>query len=312
MLNQDIGKALDLVAMLYGGSALGGALGGASGLFGGGADASLGSVTGVGSDLGVGSGEALTAAPTIDTATGALTPALTDASAGGSVLAPGGSGAGVLTGDIPSVNPSSLFNMGTSGANPLTDYSMGGVAGGDAASAGGGNGLLSGLLGSGKSMMPLMLAGSGLNAVGNAVGAGQQNKNLADYRNAAAWTPERINSLTSGLETNAANIYNKSAAEKKNSVAGNLAELGRGGGEAAQSSFNIDEASREAQAGAVQSGLLSSGAYTPAGLLTGAGAYNEVNPYASSMTGASGMLGNMANSMMMQKLMSQMFGGSSI
>jgi hypothetical protein len=52
--------------------------------------------------------------------------------------------------------------------------------------------------------------------------------------------------------------------------------------------------------------MLNSGAYTPSGLLTGSGAYNNVSPTASTMTGASGTLGNLSNAALMAYLYGNM------
>jgi len=320
-MNQDIGNLMNMVALAYGG---GSAASGLGSLFGAGGDAAAsgtgnlmqagagaGDYTGMGS-LAYDGGSAV--APTISTAAPTGTGGMLGGSSGslladtsGALPSVAGGGADVVAGGVPQL-------ADISGSLPTIGANGAGMGVGADATGGGGGGILSSLMGGAKSALPYtMLGGTLLNAAGNYMGANQQNQNNQNFQNAAAWTPERINALTSGLETSVGNVYNKNAAEKKESVASNLAELGKAGGAAAQSSFQIDEANREAKANAVQSGLLSSGAYTPPGLLTGASSYQNQNPYAQSMTGASGVLGNISNAYLMSKLLgssgSSLFGG---
>ena len=56
--------------------------------------------------------------------------------------------------------------------------------------------------------------------------------------------------------------------------------------------------------------MLQAGVYTPPGQITGGAAYNNVNPYASSLTGASGMLGNTSNALLTAQLLKQLYGSA--
>lgn len=156
------------------------------------------------------------------------------------------------------------------------------------------------------------LAGMLLNVAGNAMGAGQTNQNLENYRNAAAWTPDRVNALTSGIQTDVGNIYGGQKKAKQNTIASNLAELGRSGGSAGRLKFQLDEATREAKASAVTNALLKAGVFTPPGQITGGGAYGEVNPWAQSAVGASGALGNTSNALMTMAMMKRLYPEMSI
>jgi hypothetical protein len=152
-----------------------------------------------------------------------------------------------------------------------------------------------------------MLAGTALNALGNFKGAQQTNENLANYRADAAWTPERVSNLTSGIDASVLGIYGKNAADEKKTIAGNLASAGRGGGASESARRSLDIATRNAEATAKNNALLQSGVYTPPGQITGGGAYNEVNPYAASLTGASGTLGNVSNALMSAALLKSLY-----
>lgn len=156
------------------------------------------------------------------------------------------------------------------------------------------------------------LAGMLLNVAGNAMGAGQTNQNLENYRNAAAWTPDRVNALTTGIQTDVGNIYGGQKKAKQNTIASNLAELGRSGGSAGRLKFQLDEATREAKASAVTNALLKAGVFTPPGQITGGGAYGEVNPWAQSAVGASGALGNTSNALMTMAMMKRLYPEMSI
>jgi hypothetical protein len=142
-----------------------------------------------------------------------------------------------------------------------------------------------------------------MNVAGNYMGGQQTNENLEAYRGAAEWTPARVEALTKGIDTSVLGIYGKRAADEKKTIAGNLAGAGRGGGSAESSRRSLDIATKNASATARNDALLKAGVYTPPGQITGGGAYGEVNPYASSLTGASGVLGNMSNAAMMTDLM---------
>jgi len=120
--------------------------------------------------------------------------------------------------------------------------------------------------------------------------------------------------MTQGISTDVSNLYNKNTAGQEATVASELSELGKSGGGATQSAFQLEEGSREAQANAIMNALMKGGVYNPTGLNVGAGAYNQVNPYAASMSGASGVLGNTSNALLMAALMGKggmgLFGGS--
>jgi hypothetical protein len=160
----------------------------------------------------------------------------------------------------------------------------------------------------GKSALPYtMLAGTVLNGIGNYMGAGQTNDNLEAYRNASAWTPERIANLSNSVDANVLGVYGKNAADEKKTIAGNLASAGRGGGSSESARRSLDISTRNAEATAKNSAMLQAGVYTPPGQITGGSAYGNVNPYAASLTGASGTLGSASNAMMSAEMLKKLY-----
>lgn len=156
--------------------------------------------------------------------------------------------------------------------------------------------------------LPAMIfSGLGLNSAGNYKMAKQQNENLEEYRGDSAWTPERIQALTSGVEKAVGNVYAPERRGKGRNIAEGMAELGRSGGSVQRAAFEAEESTREAKANAITSSLLKSGVFTPPGQITGPGAYMEQDPWASTMTGASGVLGNTANAMLTLEMMKRLY-----
>jgi hypothetical protein len=146
-----------------------------------------------------------------------------------------------------------------------------------------------------------------MNLGGNYLGANQQNQNLEAYRAASEWTPERVSALTGSIDTDVLGTVGRSAAERKKTIAGSLASAGRGGGSSESARRDIDINARNTAATLKNQALLQAGVYTPPGLLTGGGAYNEANPWAASLTGASGTLGNTGNALLSAAMLSKLY-----
>jgi hypothetical protein len=116
-----------------------------------------------------------------------------------------------------------------------------------------------------------------------------------------------VAALTKGIDTSVLGVYGKNAADQKKTIAGNLASAGRGGGSSESANRSLGIATRNAEATARNDALLRSGVYTPPGQLTGGAAYNNVDPYAATLTGASGAIGNTSNALLQQYLMRQLY-----
>ncbi len=234
-------------------------------------------------------------------APGAMTAAEAGGIVGAGTAAAGAGGGGAeLGGATPLLSQTGGFAV---------DPSLAGVTGAGGAgmtmTGAGGGGAGTGLMAKLSEALPYISAAGLLsNVAGNFMGANQQNQNLENFRNAASWNPTTKANYLSDVDASVLGAFRTAEEEKKKTIAGSLADMGRGGGAAESSKRELDIATRNAAAREMASARLQTD--LPPGQYLGAGAYNEMSPYASSLQGFSGAAGNLTNAALMAYLLGNM------
>lgn len=212
-------------------------------------------------------------------------------SGAGSLFGGGGSGMDMmgLGGDVTSSTPFS--GMGGGGGWLSSLFGSGGSGAGESS-------WLPNLFGkNNKSILALLGMGIGSDFLGGKKAEGDREQALNKYLNETTWTPDRKATYMSGLENLVNSIYSGKETTAKNTVAANLAGSGKGGGSFGSAAEKIGREKRELAAKALAQGLT-----TTSQPSTGLNAAMFMNPSAeaSTLQGAGGMMGNLAQLMLLK------------